>query len=347
MNNGTEAHPHTESTFHMLSTKNIMVTGAAGYIGGQICINLKDRVYNVIAVDLRRKDHLLGYYDEFLQNDISSSLCYKLINDYKPRAIIHCAGTSLVGPSLQNPENYFHNNVEKSHQLMNVIKNTSPSTRFIFSSSAAVYGVPESSLTEHHATDPISPYGESKLMVEKMLRWYYQAHGLNHVIFRYFNACGADMYHRHGQEPGSTHIFARLFETAAEQDGIFTLNGMDYNTPDGTCVRDYVHVSDIADAHIHAIEKDLYGVYNISTSTGLSNLQIQTQVENYLGKKLVTEIGPRREGDPDTLVAMADKLQKSGFNMRYNLYDIIESLYGWYGTHIYNNQRTLLDIQPS
>lgn len=331
----------------MLSTKNIMVTGAAGYIGGQICINLKDKGYNVIAVDLRKKEHLLGYYDEFVQNDVTSSLSYKLIKDYKPRAIIHCAGTSLVGPSLRDPQNYFYNNVEKSHQLMNVVKNSSPETRFIFSSSAAVYGIPRGNLNEHHPTDPISPYGESKLMVEKMLRWYYQAYGLNHVIFRYFNACGADIYHRHGQEPDATHIFARLFETAADEDNIFTLNGMDYNTPDGTCIRDYVHVSDIADAHIHAIEKDLYGVYNISSSAGHSNLQIQTQVENYLGKKLVTEVGPRREGDPDTLVAMSDKLQRTGFNLKYKMYDIIESLYGWYGTHIYNNQRTLLDIQPS
>ena len=325
-----------------------MVTGAAGYIGGQICINLKDKGYNVIAVDLRKKEHLLGYYDEFMQADISSSLCHRLINDYRPRAIIHCAGTSLVGPSMYNPSQYFHNNVEKSHQLMNVVRNTSPETRFIFSSSAAVYGMPQGRLDEHHKTDPISPYGESKLMVEKMLRWYYQAYGLNHVIFRYFNACGADIYHRHGQEPEATHIFARLFETVKEEEeGIFTLNGMDYNTPDGTCIRDYVHVSDIADAHIHAIEKDLYGVYNISSSEGLSNLQIQQAVESYHNIKLVTAVGPRREGDPDRLVAVNDKLTKTGFDLKYKLYDIIESLYGWYGTNIYNNQRTSIDIHPS
>jgi len=332
----------------MTSTNNIMVTGAAGYIGGQICINLKDKGYNVIAVDLRKKEHLLGYYDEFLQNDVNSSLCYRLINEYKPRAIIHCAGTSLVGPSMQHPGDYFYNNVEKSHRLMNVVKNTSPGTRFIFSSSAAVYGMPNGRMDERHKTDPISPYGESKLMVEKMLRWYYQAYGLNHVIFRYFNACGADVYHRHGQEPKATHIFARLFESIAEgDDAIFTINGIDYQTPDGTCIRDYVHVSDIADAHIHAIEKDLYGVYNISRSEGLSNFQIQQAVERYHNKELVTEIGPRREGDPDVLVAINYKLTNSGFVLKYNLHDIIESLYGWYGTHIYNNQRTLLDIQPS
>jgi UDP-glucose 4-epimerase len=318
----------------MQNTK-VIVTGAAGYIGGQICIQLKEKGYYVIGVDVRRKDHLKKFYDEFVQTDFDSYLSHKLVRDHNPAAIIHCAGTSLVGPSLKNPRIYFHNNVVKTYNYLNMLLNSSPDTKFIFSSSAAVYGVPDTntSMDETHPTNPISPYGESKLMVEKMLKWLSNAHGLNYVAFRYFNACGADLLGRHGQEKGATHIFAKLFE-ALNSRTEFTLYGTGYNTEDGTCVRDYIHVQDVADAHIKAIEENYAGIYNIGTGEGKTNLQIQMEVEKYTNEELVTFIDKRREGDPDYLVADPFSL---GFKPKYSIKDIIRSLDLWYASPIYNS----------
>jgi len=332
-----------ESIFQMQNTK-VIVTGAAGYIGGHICIKLKEKGYYVIGVDTRRKEHLNKFYDEFVQDDFDSYLSHKLIRDLKPKAIIHCAGTSLVGPSLRDPRLYFNNNVVKTFNYLNVILNSSPETKFIFSSSASVYGIPNDIYTmdETHKTVPISPYGESKLAVEKMLKWLSLSEDLNYTSFRYFNACGADCMGRHGQEPGATHIFAKLFE-ATNNKTEFTLYGSDYNTKDGTCVRDYIHVEDIAEAHIEAIEKKLEGVYNIGTGKGYTNLEIQTAVEEYTGEKLITFIEKRRIGDPDYLVSEPNSLV---YKPKKNLDDIIRSLDNWYSSLIYNQQRSK-DIHPS
>ena len=327
----------TENISRAQNTK-VIVTGAAGYIGGQICIQLKERGYYVIGVDVRRKEHLNKFYDEFIQTDFDSYLSHKLVRDHKPKAVIHCAGTSLVGPSLKNPRVYFSNNVIKTINYLNMLLNSSPTTKFIFSSSAAVYGVPEDirNMDETHKTDPISPYGESKLMVERVIKWLASAHNLNYTIFRYFNACGADAIGRHGQEEGSTHIFAKLFE-ASNNNTEFTLYGTDYDTKDGTCIRDYVHVEDIADMHIEAIEKNYKGIYNIGTGQGKTNLEIQAEVEKYTGLKLVTFIDKRRKGDPDYLVAEPNSLLSKP---KRTLADVIRTLDIWYASPIYNQQRS-------
>jgi UDP-glucose 4-epimerase len=171
-----------------------------------------------------------------------------------PDAIIHCAGTSLVGPSVMNPEEYYNNNFVKTKTLLDfLIANHQKNVRVIFSSSAATYGEPiMTPCQEEDPAIPISPYGESKLMVELMMKSYATAYGLDFVAFRYFNACGADSQGRHGQAPGATHIIARVLESI--RDGkTFTLYGDSYPTPDGTCIRDYIHVEDLADAHIMAM----------------------------------------------------------------------------------------------
>lgn len=322
----------------MLLMKNtkVIVTGAAGYIGGQICIELKRKGYYVIGIDRRRQDHLSKFYDEFYQVDFYSDISCNILASTKPVAIIHCAGTSLVGPSLKNPSEYFNNNVRKTQLYLDRVLTDTPETKFIFSSSASVYGMPETFMDETHPKKPISPYGESKLMVERILHWYSEAYGLNYTAFRYFNACGADQEGLHGQEPEATHIFARLFESAKD-DGIFTIYGCDYNTKDGTCVRDYIHVQDIADAHILAIEKDYKGAYNIGSGKGYSVLEIQLAVEEYLNKEIVTMFENRRIGDPDTLVA---EILTLGFNPKRNLTEIIRSLDDWYSSDIYNQQRS-------
>jgi UDP-glucose 4-epimerase len=193
---------------------------------------------------------------------------------------------------------------------------------------------------------PVSPYGDSKLMVEKIMSAYEKAYGLDYVSFRYFNACGADEEGQHGQEPNATHIFAKLFEAATE-DTPFILYGMSYDTKDLTCVRDYVHVQDIADAHVMAIEEDMKGIYNIGSGEGFTNLELFVEVEEFFKKEMVMIVESPREGDPAVLVANPKKLFNLGYEIKRNLTDIIESLNIWYNSEIYNRQRTSIDIHPS
>ena len=311
----------------------IIVTGVSGYIGGTIALQLKDAGHTVYGIDKREPPkHLLGLCDRFLLQDFASDVALSWIIPKQPEAIMHCAGTSLVGPSIANPSEYYNNNVVKTLRLLDIIKNSLPQTRFIFSSSAAVYGTPF--MTPCHEVDPkepISPYGESKLMVEQMLASYHRAYGLDYVAFRYFNACGADPRARHGQESSATHIIARVLESIRDGQP-FTLNGNDYPTADGTCVRDYVHVSDIANAHILTLDKKVKAdVYNLSTGQGTSNQQIIDRACEITGKSVDMTIGEHRIGDPADLTANADKFfHDSGWQPAYSLDDMIRHAWAWY-----------------
>jgi len=322
--------------FQKPNTKIVVVTGAAGYIGGMTCIELKKQGYEVIGVDQRHTPHLDSFYDEFICCDFSSYEAFNLYKKVYPCAIIHCAGTSLVGPSIKDPGLYFENNVSKTTSTLKFINDTIPNIKFIFSSSAAVYGNPISNfIKEDDLTNPVSPYGESKLMVEKMLHWYNVGHGLKYVAFRYFNAAGAEHTGLHGQEPGATHIIAKLFD-AILNDKIFTLNGWDYPTSDGTCVRDYIHVADIATAHVMAIDNNINGIYNLGSFAGYTNLEIQTMVERIVHKKVVTTIAPKREGDPASLIADSYRFRAlAGWNPKNTLDGIIRDVYTWYTSNIY------------
>jgi UDP-glucose 4-epimerase len=311
----------------------IIVTGAAGYIGGQIALLLKDQGHEVIGIDQVACPVLLtAVFDEFHRDDFASGISLSGIKAAQPDAIIHCAGTSLVGPSIKNPQDYYNNNVVNTLKLLDLIVQDLPTTRIIFSSSAAVYGTPY--MTPCHEVDPcepISPYGESKLMIEMMLKSYHQAYNLDYVAFRYFNACGADSQGRHGQEPGATHIIARVLESL--RDGTkFVLNGTDYETKDGTCVRDYVHVEDIAQAHLLAVTTQLPSdIYNLGSNLGTSNAEIVKAAMNITNKKLTFTTGDRRPGDPAVLTASADKFtQVSGTWRRYDINDIIRHAWAWY-----------------
>jgi len=312
---------------------NTIVTGVAGYIGGQVALQLKSAGHVVVGIDRRPlQKHQTGVVDSFVQADFDSDTAYKKLLDVRPEAIVHCAGTSLVGPSIANPAEYYINNVAKTLHLLEFISNAMPKTRLIFSSSAAVYGEPI--MTPCHEVDPrepVSPYGESKLMVEMMLESYHRAYQLDYVAFRYFNACGADIQARHGQEPGATHIIARVLESLRDNTP-FTLYGTNYPTEDGTCVRDYVHVQDIADAHVSALYSNLKpGVYNLGTSKGTSNAEIIAAAERIAGRKLNVIAGEQRTGDPAVLTAGADK-----FGMvykdwqKYTLDDMITHAWKWY-----------------
>jgi UDP-glucose 4-epimerase len=335
----------TEIMSQNQNTKNIVVTGASGYIGGITSIKLKEQGYNVYGIDLVEKSHLNKFFDEFVRGDFTDYSSYLLIKKVKPDAIIHCAGTSLVGPSMQHPGLYFHNNVSRTNLLLNFIKDEAPNAKFIFSSSAAVYGSWGSDpYREFSETRPVSPYGESKLMVESQLAWYRKAYDLKYVALRYFNACGADHQGRHGQDPEATHIFAKLFESV-EKDIAFNLYGSDYRTKDNTCIRDYVHVEDIADAHIKCIDTDVRGIYNLGSLKGTSNLECLEYVEKYLKTEIVVNVCPKREGDPAVLIADPTKFKvATGWSAWRTLPMIVSHLKAWYSSETYksliNNKRS-------
>jgi len=213
-----------------------------------------------------------------------------------------------------------------------LIKNHDKQVRVIFSSSAATYGNPiMTPVQEVDPTEPISPYGESKLMIDWMLKSYQQAYGLDFVSFRYFNACGADSQARHGQPNGATHIIARVLESMRDNQP-FTLYGTDYPTDDGTCVRDYIHVEDLADAHIQAVDKSTpSGIYNLGTAEGFSNAQIIDTARNITGQRIEVVVGGKRAGDPAVLTADSNKFQSvCDWRPRFGLNDIIQHVWAWY-----------------
>jgi UDP-glucose 4-epimerase len=312
----------------------IVITGAAGYIGGQIALRLADAGQKILGID-RRLCHsgLSDAFADFVHGDFDSDESYKKLLDVRPQAIIHCAGTSLVGPSVKHPGEYYTNNVVKTLHLLDFICNAMPKTRFIFSSSAAVYGEPiMNPCHEVDPCEPISPYGESKRMVEQILESYHKAYGLDYVAFRYFNACGADPEGRHGQDAGATHLIARLLE-ATRDSKQFSIYGDSYPTDDGTCVRDYVHVDDIAHAHILALNPEIEsGVYNLAEGTGTSVRQIIERAQEVVGKSPDIVVGPPRAGDPAMLTANPAKFDREIKQVwrSYNLNDMIQHTWTWY-----------------
>ena len=312
---------------------NVIVTGSGGYIGGQIMLQLKDAGHTVYGIDRQQPPkHLLGVCDKFLYQDFASDVALSWIIAKQPDAIVHCAGTSLVGPSMQNPSDYYNNNVVKTLKLLDIVKNSLPRTRFIFSSSAATYGEPIiNPCQEVDPCEPLSPYGQSKLMVEQILESYHRAYNLDYVAFRYFNACGADSQGRHGQAPGATHIIARVLESIRDQKE-FVLNGNDFPTEDGTCVRDYVHVEDIAGAHVLALDRKIEpGVYNLGSNMGTSNRGIIEAALDETQLPLNVVVGARRKGDPAVLTASDAKFASIVGKWRHHILDdIIRHTWSWY-----------------
>ena len=311
----------------------VIVTGVAGYIGGQTALLLKDAGHEVYGIDRRDPPkHLRGICDKFLYQDFASDVALSWIIAKQPDAIIHCAGTSLVGPSMQDPAEYYNNNVAKTLRLLDIVRKSLPRCRFVFSSSAATYGEPMiSACYESDSCVPLSPYGESKLIIDMMLESYHRAYGLNYVSFRYFNACGADPKGRHGQEPGATHLIAKLLE-ATRDDGQFRIYGDDYPTADGTCIRDYVHVEDIARAHALALDLKIpAGIYNLGSNSGTSVKQIMDRARKIIGKMPYIGVDARRAGDPPELTATSKKFDLvAGAWRHHDLDAMIQHAWAWY-----------------
>ena len=312
--------------------QTVVVTGGAGYIGGQTAIILHEAGYNVIGIDKNPPAlPLRSYYNKFIVSEFSSVVALHIINKAEPVAIVHCAGTSLVGPSVTDPRKYYHNNFVETKTLLDFLVDNELSTKVIFSSSAATYGEPVlTPCKEEDLTLPLSPYGESKLMVEMMLASYKQAYNLDYVSFRYFNVCGADPQGNHGQEKNATHIIARILESIKHNQE-FILNGTKYPTPDGTCIRDYIHVHDLARAHLLAVEKhNVLGKYNLGTGTGYSNKQIIETACLVTGKTAKVIEGPIRKGDPAILTCSAEKFYNATeWEPTYNLKTIIQHAWNW------------------
>ena len=311
----------------------IVVTGGAGFIGGVTVLKLLDAGHTVMAVDRVMPSAVLENSGaQWYTGDFSGEVSLSGIKIFEPDAIIHCAGTSLVGPSVANPAEYYLNNFIRTKILLDFLVTNKIKTRVIFSSSAATYGNPiMTPVQEIDPAEPISPYGESKLMTDWMLKSYQRAYGLDFVSFRYFNACGADSQARHGQAPGATHIIARVLESVKNNQD-FTLYGTDYSTPDGTCVRDYIHVEDLALAHIMAMDRTIPSdIYNLGTNVGYSNLEIIRSVAQITGVDIPVLHGPKREGDPAILTADAGKFMKtSGWQPKFVMTDIINHVWTWY-----------------
>ena len=311
----------------------VIVTGGAGYIGGQTVLALLDAGHSVFAIDrVWAPDHLEHSGAKWLIGDFAGEVALRAIETFQPDAIIHCAGTSLVGPSMTDPEEYYDNNFVKTKTLCDFLLKLESRPRVIFSSSAATYGNPVMTpCQEVDPTEPISPYGQSKLMIDWMLQSYHRAYALDYVSFRYFNACGADSQARHGQRSGATHIIARVLESIRD-NALFTLNGTDYPTPDGTCVRDYIHVEDLAHAHVLACQSGIpFGVYNLGTNSGHSNREIITMAEQVTGRRVNLGYGVARSGDPAVLTADANKfINMSGWKPQFNLEEIITHAWSWF-----------------
>ena len=319
--------------------RTVVVTGGCGYIGSHVARAFKQNNDTVHIIDQVKRDHTLKDIDGYLIADFASDEALSMIVNLEPDVVVHCAGTSLVGPSMTDPAEYYTNNIVKTIALLNVIRHMPKRPVILFSSSASVYGVPDTWPTDEGSDiQPISPYGATKAMTERILDDYFNAYDIHSMCFRYFNAAGAEPFNSDlGQEPGATHIVARALE-ASIADRAFTINGDDYDTDDGTCVRDYVHVWDLARAHILGVNYllDDYpqpGAYvlNLGTREGISNKQIVDYVFNKYGLPFVN-YGERRAGDPDTLVADATQAKNLlGWVPEYsNIETIIDSAHKWY-----------------
>jgi len=319
-------------------TKKIIVTGGCGYIGSHVARAFKQRGDSVLVIDRVLRLHTLKDIDGYHIGDFADDSSLAAIYDYNPDVIVHCAGTSLVGPSMDDPGLYYDNNIAKTIKLLNFVKGFSKKPILMFSSSASVYGEPVSlPVKEDARIQPISPYGNTKAITETILRDYWYAYALPSTVFRYFNAAGAEPINFDlGQEPEATHIVARVLE-ASIAGRAFTINGDAFNTPDGTCIRDYVHVWDIARAHVMAAENHfkhngaIHRRYNLGTNTGVSNKEIVDYVVDKYGLPFVN-YGQQRMGDPAKLVADAELANvELGWKPEYSdIATIIDSAYKWY-----------------
>lgn len=302
----------------------VLVTGGAGYIGSNTARTLQLRGYDAMVVDDLSRGHehnVRGIPFRRLHLSQTAELT-RLLQSERYDAVVHFAAYISVGESTQVPELYFSNNVGGTLSLLSAMAEAGVK-RLVFSSTAAVYGMPRVvPIPEDSGYSPVSPYGESKLIVERVLRWMNECRGIHSVALRYFNACGADPDSTLGEEHDpETHLIPLLLR-AVKTGKPITIFGTDYETPDGTCIRDYIHIVDLAEAHVLALEHLMKGgkseAFNVGTGTGHSVMEVVRAVEEVTGSKVPYTVGPRREGDAAVLVANSSKLQQAlGWRPQY------------------------------
>lgn len=281
----------------------VLVTGSKGYIGSHICKQLYNEGYGVVGVD---RDNSSLEHSKYIAYqpciDYDDLQLIDIIKRYKIETVIHTAATSLVGPSIKDPDTYYKNNVDSMRQFLTVCRN-SGIKRIVYSSSAATYGDGYEIFSEDIVNDPISPYGRTKMIGEWMLEDYCNAYNMSAVALRYFNVCGADAEGEFGQTTKPSHIISVAMTRALKGESI-TLNGDTFDTVDGTCERDYIHVTDVARANVCAMNADVdnFIAVNIGSGLGYSNLDIIKAVNEYTDLTLDYDFGPARPGDPARLV---------------------------------------------
>lgn len=317
----------------------ILVVGGAGYIGAHTNKLLNQRGYKTVVFDslvfghrgfVKWGDFVLGD----LENKSQIRLCFE---KYPIKAVMHFSAFAFVGESITDPAKYYQNNVVGTLNLLNVMREFNVN-HFIFSSTCATYGVPEKiPITEDHPQNPINPYGESKLMIEKILKDFYHAYNMKYVNLRYFNAAGADPSGEIGElHNPETHLIPLTLDVAAGTRDDIKVFGTDYNTPDGTCIRDYIHVNDLAEAHLLVLEYLLNGgksdSFNLGNGEGYSVKEVIDMAMKVTGKEIKTVNWERRPGDPHSLVGSAEKIRKAlGWNPKFpDIESIIMTAWNWH-----------------
>ncbi len=311
-----------------------LVTGGAGYIGSVTTEQLLDQGCEVVVYDNLERGHrqAVDARAQLVEGDLrDADLLQRTMAAVQPDAVLHFAAYALVGESMQRPEMYFDNNVKGVVHLANAAVRAGVG-KIVFSSTCATYGQPERvPITEDEPQRPANPYGESKLICETMLDWLHRQHGIRTIALRYFNASGATAKFGEDHDP-ETHLIPLVLQTALGQRPHVTVFGDDYDTPDGTCVRDYIHIVDLAQAHILAMTADVSGAFNLGSGAGCSVREVIETARAATGQEIPARIGARRPGDPARLVAKADKARAQlGWKPQFqDLRTIVESAWAWH-----------------
>ncbi|MDD5261355.1 MAG: UDP-glucose 4-epimerase GalE [Methylacidiphilales bacterium] len=315
----------------------VFVTGGAGYIGSVCVEELIKTGHEVLVFDNLEEGHTDAVHPkaEFCKGDINHfEQVNRAVAGFKPDAAIHFAGKALVGESMTNPYLYYQTNVSGGVNLLESLAR-SGCKKIVFSSSCATYGLPEKMpIDERCPQKPINPYGHSKLVFEQILKWYEQVHGIVFTALRYFNAAGATEMNGEDRKI-ETHLIPNVLDVALGKKESISIFGSDYNTPDGTCIRDYIHVVDLADAHIKSLERTSGGFYNLGTGEGYSVLQVVEVARKVTAHPIPAEMMDPRPGDPPRLVASSNRIKMDlGWKPRFNkIQQIVESAWAWRVRH--------------
>jgi UDP-glucose 4-epimerase len=317
-----------------------LVTGGAGYVGSHTLMELERAGVECVVLDSLVRGHRDLVRDvPLVVGDVSDRAPVRsILREHGIGVVLHFAAYAYVGESVEDPARYYRNNVAGTIELLGAMVEAGVK-RIVFSSTCATYGLPrEIPIPEDHPQEPVNPYGASKLMIERMLADFDRAYGLRSVVLRYFNAAGADpggaIGERHEPE---THLIPLVLRTALGERPAVEIFGTDYPTPDGTCVRDYVHVTDLASAHVLGVERLAGGapsdVYNLGNGSGFSVREVIATAERVTGRPIAAVAAPRRAGDPHTLVGSSDKARRElGWSPRLaSLEDIIRTAWAWHG----------------